>query len=428
MLSDNRWPDVDTESRKQTMPKGFFSSSVTKQPQSVVPLCGACGLHKTCESPKMPVMGEGELGVLIVAEAPGKTEDEENEQLIGESGQLLRKKLSIIGIDLERDCWLTYSLICHLPKNRKPTNTEIEYCRPNVLNAIKELNPKVIVPLGGSAVQSVVGHLWKEDTGAISRWVGFRIPNHKPNAWICPTYHPSHLLKMKRDSPDQFEVLDIHFVHNLESAFNKKTRPWEEIPRWEDEVKIVMEDEEATKIIQQITRRGGKGAIAFDYETDRLKPDATDSSIASCSVTWGIDEPERTIAYPWRGSSIEATRELLRSPIPKIAANMKFEDRWTRKVLGHRVRNLVWDTMLASHWSDSRPNICGLKFQAYVQLGQTSYDDQVSGYLKSSGTRTVNKINQADMRMLLKYNGMDSLLEFRLAIEQMKQSGYKRPW
>lgn len=410
------------------MPPGFFQSAAKPAPRQVgiTPLCGACGLHKTCISPRMPVTGEGREGVLIVAEAPGENEDEQGIQLIGKAGQRLRKTLASISVDLDRDCWKTNAVVCR-PKtptgaNRTPTAQEIEWCRPNLIQTIKELKPRVVVPLGGAAVQSLIGHLWKSDVGPIGRWAGFQIPCQRPNVWICPTWHPSYLERQNDD------VLDLWFRRHLEGAFDLTGRPWTERPEWEKLVKVEMDDEQASKVLKMLAGFE-KGAVAFDYETTTIKPDTPWSEIVCCSVCWGVTEPLGTIAFPWRGQAREAMGELIRSPVPKIAQNMKFEDRWTRKEFGHGVRNWVHDTMLMMHAMDNREGICGLKFQAFALLGFPSYADAVEPYLSAGrGSRGKNKALECDRAELLKYCGLDSMLEFRLACRQLQIMGWDYPW
>lgn len=407
---------------------GFFTAGSTQPTSgktSLVPLCGACGLFRSCKSPKMSVTGEGKLGVLIVAEAPGSDEDDEGVQLIGKAGQHLRKHLRRLCIDLDRDCWKTNAIICRPSdskgKNRPPSNAEIGYCRPNLLQALKLLKPRVIIPLGGAAVESLIGHLWREDVGGISRWAGFQIPCQRPNVWICPTYHPSYLIR------EEDEALELWFERHLEAAFNLTSRPWTETQEWDKEVRIVMDDEVASETLKVIGKKE-VGVISFDYETTTLKPDTPWSEIICCAITWGTTVPMMTIAFPWRGKARLAMQEIIRGPLPKIAQNAKFEDRWTRKEFGHRVRNWVWDTMLAAHWMDNRPHICGLKFQAFVHLGYPSYDDEVRLYLQASDSRTKNRVAEVDISKLLKYNGLDALLEFRLAVRQHQIVGHDFRW
>lgn len=409
------------------MPKGFFSSVKTVPFQtSLCPMCGACGLHKTCESPRMPVTGDGELGVLIVAEAPGESDDEQGIQLIGQAGQRLRKTLKKIGIDLDHDCWKTNSVICR-PKtssgaNRTPSKQEIEYCRPNLIQTMKELKPRVVILLGGPAMESVIGHLWRPDIGPVGRWVGFQIPCQRPNMWICPTYHPSFL------ESQEDEVLDLWFERHLEGAFNLTGRPWQEKQEWDKQVQVVMDDEQAAAEIRELLGYD-IGAVAFDFETTTLKPDTPWSEIVCCSVCFGVDSPASTISFPWRGKAKEAMGELIRSPIPKIAQNLKFETRWSIKEFGHGVRNWVHDTMLFMHTMDNREGICGLKFQAFALLGFPSYNDSVEPFLSAGkGSRGKNKVLECDRAELLKYCGLDSMLEFRLAVKQIQLMGFDYPW
>jgi uracil-DNA glycosylase len=82
--------------------------------------CEQCGLYKGCVSPKMEVTGKGGKKILIIAEAPGKTEDEQGIQLIGEAGQILRNCLEELDYNLDRDFWKTNIINCRPPGNRNP--------------------------------------------------------------------------------------------------------------------------------------------------------------------------------------------------------------------------------------------------------------------------------------------------------------------
>jgi len=371
----------------------------------------------------MPVTGEGECGVLFVAEAPGAKEDEKGTQLIGKAGQCLRRVLRSLTFDLDEDGWKANALICRPPKNRKPTSAEIGFCRPNLLRTIRELRPRVIVPLGGVAVESVIGHMWPEGVGGVGRWTGWTIPCQELNAWICPTWHPSFLLR--EDDP----VLDKQFKAHLRKAVGYGARPWPQgPPQWAAVVRHIVDPAKVAAWLRRAATMR-HGAIAFDYETNMLKPDGPDARIVSCAVAWGREEPERCIAFPWHGTAIQAMSELLRSPVPKIASNLKFEDRWTRKEFGHRVRRWAWDTMLAAHVADNRQGITSLKFQAFVRLGMPVWNDKIGPFLKTKGDETVNAIiREIELNNLLTYNGLDALLEFRVAVDQIRELGYPMPW
>jgi len=359
----------------------------------------------------MPVTGKGHKKILIVAEAPGEEEDKKGIQLIGKSGQLLRRHLKKMNVDLDKDCWKTNAVICYKKNNPTPSDEIIEACRPNLMKTIKQCQPNVIILLGKIAIKSLISVLWKEDDGILSKWTDYEIPCHNPNTWIICTYHPAYLLR-KND-----RVLNRFFEKHLKTAVRKsKSKPWKEVPNYRDQVDIIMNPSQASQILLEMMSKGGP--IAFDYETNCLKPEGEGTKIISCSVCW---RGNKTIAFPWEGEAIHAMDQILKSSMPKIASNMKFEDRWTRAKMGHPVKNWLWDTMIAAHVLDNSPKITSIKFQSFVLLGAESYDEHISPLLQSTKNSKLNRIDEIDLKDLLIYNALDSLLEYKVAMKQMKQ-------
>jgi uracil-DNA glycosylase family 4 len=362
----------------------------------------------------MPYTGEGRRKILIIGEAPGETEDAENTQLVGRAGQHLRGYLTARGVDLDWDCWKTNALICRPPDNREPTDEEIGHCLPNLTRCIRETQPEVIIPMGGAAVTALLGHIWREEVGPVGRWVGWRIPAQAYNAWVCPTWHPSYLLRAKDP------LADLWFGRHLDAALACPGRPWPGgPPDYRKQIQIIPDPAMAAEIIHGMCERGGR--FAFDYETNMLKPDGPDARIVSCSICW---EGRRTIAYPWHGPAIAATQKFLRTPHKKIASNLKFEERWTRRVFGHGVRGWWWDTMLAAHTYDPRKGITSIKFQSLIYFGVPVWNAHIEPFLKTKGTREANQVlREIDLNDLLLYNGLDSLLEYMVAMRQMEEGG-----
>lgn len=406
--------------------KGFFAGSTLQQapPPRTLPQCGACGLAKACsKGAKQPVRGGGARRVLFVGAAPTRDGAARGEAYSGRAAERLRRELRSLKFDLEDDAWHTNAIICPTPKDRVPNGAEVGYCRPNLARNIRELRPDIIIPMGQQAVAAVVGQVWREDVGQMGRWAGWRIPSQDLNAWVCPTWHPDQVLR------DDDPVLDRQFRNHLAGALACPGRPWPAgPPTWAADVRRECDPARAAAWLRKAAQRQ-HGAIAWDYETNMLKPDGPEARIVSCSVAWGREEPERCIAFPWVGEAVQAMGELLRSPVPKIASNLKFEDRWTRKEFGHRVRGWVWDTMLAAHVCDNRPGITSVKFQAFARLGVPVWNDKVEPFLKTRGDDTVNAIlREIEINDLLTYNGLDSLVEFRVATDQCRELGYPLPW
>lgn len=407
------------------MPRGFFAQSemlVSRAPASLVPKCGACGLCKRVESPKMAPSGHGKRKILIVGEAPGGEEDAKGIQFVGKTGRYLEKVLKGHGIDMRRDCYLTNAVICRPPDNKlSKKEEEVDFCRPNLIKTVKELKPHLIIPVGGAAIRSLMEHVWSsnEAIGKVSKWVGHAFPSQKLNAWICPTFHPTFVLRQRDNNQP---VAELVFDKHIAGALDHVGRPWSTVPNFEAQVERVLKTSEAARVLREMARRGGW--VAFDYETNMLKPDWPEARIISAAVCW---RGKKTIAYPWHGEAIEATQELLAAKnVYKIASNLKFEDRWTRRMFGHGVRNWLWDTMVNGHVYDNRPGITGLGFQSLLWLGQDSYYDHISPLMKAEkGKRTNRVAEEIEINDLLRYNGLDAILEYFVCIKQREAFGYE---
>lgn len=408
--------------------KGFFPSKATPRHSiPLVPQCGVCGLHKTCNSPKMPVHGKGRKRIMVVGEAPGQNEDEQGIPFVGKSGDLLWSVMAKYGVERD-DCWTTNSARCRPPNNKYPDKT-VDHCRPYLIQAVKEHKPEVIILLGAKAVQSLLGWLYRPQVGLASRWDGWTIPVQKINAWVCPTWHPSYILRTdygesgKREDwkgDRDNEVRRMLFEQHLEAACKLKGRPWKEVPDYKKKIGIIVDPDEAADVIRLGLDEYFDGPVALDYETNMLKPDSNNARIVSCALSNG----KATYAYPWHGEAIKATGELIRSKVPKIASHMSFEQRWCLKEFGTAGRNWRWDTMTTAHVLNNQPGISGIEFQAFALLGQEPWDEGVSEYLTSKGgANAENRIREAPLERLLRYNALDSLLEFEVAQIQARQLG-----
>lgn len=107
---------IDWPKSKKKLESFFPNTKEPKQTKKTTKglSCEACGLQLGCKTPQMPPTGEGLKKVLILAEANGYNEDEQGKQLVGDAGQLFREKLSVYGLDLDRDFWKTNSITCFL--------------------------------------------------------------------------------------------------------------------------------------------------------------------------------------------------------------------------------------------------------------------------------------------------------------------------
>ena len=160
--------------------------------------CKACDLWKRGTQ---TVFGEGgrNAKVMLVGEQPGNQEDLEGKPFVGPAGKLLDVALKEAGID-RRKVYVT-NAVKHFkwePRgkrriHKKPNAAEIAACRPWLDAEIAALQPKVIVCLGATAAQALLGR-------------DFRVTQHRGeflNSPLVPvmmaTVHPSSILR----APDE---------------------------------------------------------------------------------------------------------------------------------------------------------------------------------------------------------------------------------
>jgi uracil-DNA glycosylase family 4 len=141
------------------------------------------------------VFGAGSLeaSILFVGEAPGAEEETQGEPFVGEAGQLFTKILQAAGLS-RAEVYITTLLKCRpaMPgssaDNRKPTPEETAACLPYLYEQIDLIRPQVIVALGATAVEGLLGK-----TAPISKLRG-QWQSHRGTP-LMPTYHPAYLLR-----------------------------------------------------------------------------------------------------------------------------------------------------------------------------------------------------------------------------------------
>jgi uracil-DNA glycosylase len=388
------------------MPEGFFHK------EQIDPACGGdCKLNRECRSPKMPVTGQGRMRILVVAEAPGNQEDRQNTQLIGPAGQVLRDALADFGVDLDRDCRKTNAVRCRPPENRKPTAVEIVSCQPHIWKEIREHQPKLILLLGQVALESFMLGKFKKATGTIGRWRGFVIPDQKVQAWVCPMFHPSYILRSKEGrairgkAEPLLSVEERTFTADLEKALSCLHKPFPVAPVPEIKFHDFPEIPSFSEAI-----------ISIDYETTGLRPwERKDHRIVSCAFGW----ESGASAFPVSLESLDYLKRVLTDKsVRKIAHNIKFEHQWAVQTLGVKTQGWLWDTMLTAHMIDNRRNICKLKHQTYLNFGVEDWSggmdfgDEDDEELNALGDR---ELTEEDLH----YNALDAFWAFQLAQKQM---------
>ncbi|MGC8743820.1 MAG: uracil-DNA glycosylase [Verrucomicrobiia bacterium] len=137
-------------------------------------------------------VGNSNASIMFVGEAPGADEDLQGEPFVGKAGQLLTKIITAMGLTRQQ-VYIANILKCRpdtpLPTgNRAPTADEMRVCIPYLIEQIDIIRPKVIVALGATAVEGLLGERLGI-TKVRGNWKEYRgIP-------VMPTYHPAYLLR-----------------------------------------------------------------------------------------------------------------------------------------------------------------------------------------------------------------------------------------
>lgn len=394
--------------------KSEVKSDIILRKGGKIPSCIACKLYKSgCTSPKMEPQGKGGKKILLVLDSPTRMEDANGEYLRGKGGGMLKTFLKGHGIDAFEDCLITSSVRCMPDSDTTITNFHTDSCRQFLMRTIGEFKPKLVLAFGKNALMGVLGNTWEKDVEKIEQWRGFTIPDQKLKTFIAPLYSVDALTNEKAE-----QMVSI-FQSDLNNALSCLTIPF---PVWKQPNITILKNLKVLKEIKPLT------LTAFDYEATGLKPHAPGHKILSASIAVSPDD-----VYAFKMPTTEEKREpfiwyLRNSQIKKMAHNLKYEEAWSFNILGVRVKNWYWDSMIAAHILDNRRGITNLKFQGYVHFGIENYNIEVDKYIKGIDPDNANSMNRLEefsrsprnLEFLLEYNALDSIVEYRLAIMQQE--------
>jgi uracil-DNA glycosylase len=138
-------------------------------------------------------VGNPDAELMFVGEAPGADEDARGEPFVGRAGQLLTRIIETMGLSRD-EVYIANILKCRpdvpkgAPGNRPPTPEEMSTCIGYLIEQIEIIQPRVVVALGATAVQGLLG-----TRGAMRQLRGTWRSYHDTPLMI--TYHPSYLLR-----------------------------------------------------------------------------------------------------------------------------------------------------------------------------------------------------------------------------------------
>ena len=155
--------------------------------------CKKCNLwgsrHNT-----VPGEGDPNAKIMIVGEAPGRSEDMQGRPFVGPAGKILDRLLAGIGVE-RKSVFITSVLKCRPPGNRNPTEEEIQACAPFLNKQIKAISPAIVCTIGNVATQHMMQAfgLKPESIGQVHGRV-FPINTLELHFKLLPTYHPAAII------------------------------------------------------------------------------------------------------------------------------------------------------------------------------------------------------------------------------------------
>jgi uracil-DNA glycosylase family protein len=177
--------------------------------------CKGCDLYKNATQ---TVFGEGprRAHMILLGEVPGDEEDKQGHPFVGPAGRLLDDSLEEAGIPRD-DVYVT-NAVKHFrwePRgkrrlHKKPTARQIEACRPWLHAEILVIKPEVLVCMGATAAQTMLGRDFRLTKHRGEFFPGEEVP------WLAATYHPSAILRAP-EKADR-ERMRTEFVEDLQHA------------------------------------------------------------------------------------------------------------------------------------------------------------------------------------------------------------------
>ncbi len=167
--------------------------------------CTRCSLHQH-RTQTVFARGTGRSGLCFVGEGPGADEDAQGFPFVGPAGQLLDRMIVAMGLARD-DVYICNIVKCRPPENRKPEPEEVRACAPFLTEQLELLQPKVMVALGATAVEGLLGL-----SGGITRLRGsFRL--YQGRIPVMPTFHPAYLLRKPEAKREVWADLQSVMLH-----------------------------------------------------------------------------------------------------------------------------------------------------------------------------------------------------------------------
>ncbi|MGC8718324.1 MAG: uracil-DNA glycosylase family protein, partial [bacterium] len=401
--------------------------------------CDDCPLNG---SVKVEYKDGVDRSILIIGESPGATEVIEGVPFVGPSGRLLEKCMAIAGLDKSK-YYIANSAKCRMDRNFKKSSSMVRKvcnaCKEYLDAYIKEVNPKIILLLGGIALKQVTKKTkLMAEHGTISR-----LPIY--DCWYMPTLHPSYCIQFPQyESVLQEDIIKMAQFINSGYRMNKG----------DIEIRSISSIEEAEGIEDA-------EYIAIDSETQGADPTDPNGLVISFSFAFSdnvgyqvllhqevdVDSNDYDFSIRWDrkvgkaktrlnlkikkaeqfDNKIALLRYILESDKKKIMFNGNFDIRFFDQLFLRnglekpRIKNYIMDVQAASHLLEEN-----IYTRCSLEQSRKGFTDLTSDYSTSFDSR----YDKSDMLSvppdeLGYYAAMDAVTTYRcgMAIRDRMNKG-----
>jgi uracil-DNA glycosylase family 4 len=395
--------------------------------------CQLCPLNHQAGlcSPHMKPTGTDRPDVYVLGEFPSKRDDKANNHFVGYLGNVLKTRIPATWDHRIR--W-NYIVRTATPKERAPSDVEIECCRSSIVEDIERTKPRLIIGIGPLVLNWMIGE------NGIGAWAGRSIPVMvgKHACWFVPIFHPAAIVDSRRFEPRSPKVfgsdLEFRFALDIRAALRSVDKLPDAVVHTRDDALAGVEfvtghkQGDITRITRFLSKCEGEAVVGLDYETKRLRPYTKGAKV----LTVALATRDGAFAFPfhhpgagWSKDDLafinqEWKRFLVKSKCRKVSHHLAFEQEWSAYTFGIEVLdNATWDdSMSQSYILDERRNMHGLDVLCRQYFGIN---------IKDQFALDKNNLDKEKLETVLAYNGVDAKYHRALFLKQrplLKAQGF----
>lgn len=375
---------------------------------------------KKNNSYKLGPEGPDDAEVMVVMEAPTRSEDDYGNAFTAGPARIVRRNAKDCGLEPEDWRW-NYLLRCANPDDEEMSLPSMVYCSRYLSQDVLRVKPKVIVTFGAKATAAVLG----KPSASINHFATVAqkavVAGHE--CVVYPMLSPGYILRndyLARRYLEHFKKLAEHLTGKTEVLEDSSI------------YRIVTTPDEAIEVCQKMIAAVEEGVtIDADTETSNLNPFKMGQRLSVISlarsmkrgyaIMYNHDESAWTDADRKRVNK-EGLKPLFAHRKLKVRwHNGKFDVKWIRKHLKFWPRDQSEDTMLTHYALDENVEH-GLKPLALMYTDMGDYDEELDKYLATQDVPDKPRYDLVPMNLLGKYAAQDPVATRKLAVALKRES------